>query len=966
MTSEAIPRYVKSMQKKQHSHITFTTYMSWNRLSDNKCAPVPALRSALAKNIHHETKCIRDSNSEIDTVYDYPACTAAYAPTSTQPLHPRYQAKDRIEAILGLRPVSAMQTTSEPAALTRPAPPVRRLSFRKAPCQQSSIYLNESAVTQSDNHLDRRLYQRPQEQHQPLKKMLAPRARPSVFGAFSSSPPIMAAVPMTAQGDSRRRHRHGEDIPDRRVSETFWRSSTSSLACTGTIASCISGLSQANDSVSSAPLHVWIPTPELRASSIMGSHTFSSSSPCLTTAAASTSAPAAFLLPRAKKPGRRFSLHWLSKKRPLDSSTLMPSTSPSVGAPDRTVGLGCACTDHGLCRFHKNLPGIPSVSGAPGQESIIRECKHWFLRLGHKSHDSESKPKPNHLSIMPTTSLRTLVRGSDEDKGKSASASWATRLKLKRVSKSDPTTTASNITSGAATTSTHRSSLPGAIRERRSGPFQIDPKTVTMSSPILVPEIQRPPRRLIPSVVQRALDRHSGHVDRSRSNSMTFERDVHSNVRSTHSTAPSTVASPAASAMPKLGISNYTPMMSASSPCLLSMSPEVSRHAQGARNVTEIIPTLIPTPVPSRDRKHPSVHEQRDSSRPATTLVSKQVATSYEKEKMSFFEPFRMKNRNPSYISFHFDISHLEDQRPGQGAARTIERQDENQESENQYLATHGDQTSTKLSEHCDQDAVEDQDESEVGVQDSPQSQHILFHIFRRPAFLSSMPSLSLPSLLLPDLSSSKRNLGRVTNPSSRTASSTSTLPPSNPVPASRDPLDTPEYYATNLSRRQLHHFCHEGLQSTDRDPEGGASNVQSASNSNASVFGEFKSDHHSPDAYSKESPLLPPLRHFSRGRKVTTDNRFSVSSVSLPAVLTAVSTPSTSLPSPTFTTLPPRFGVHSLKSGSHIETSKSKSWWATLWSGSTSSRSNDLGRSKVIKDPHVLQMSSLHDMDRI
>lgn len=924
-----------------------------------------ALRSAFAKNILHETKYSRNSNAEIDIVYDSLASNAAYAPTSTRPLHPRHQKKDRIEAIQGPHPVSARQTTSESVALTRPAPLIRRLSFRKSPCQQPSIYLNESAVTQSDNHLDRRIHQRPQGQNQPPKKMLAPRARPSVFGAFSSLPPNMTSAPMTVHGDSG--HRHGEDIPDRRVSETIWRSSTSSVAGTGTIASCISDLSQANESVSPAPLYVWIPTPELRASSIMGNHTFSSSSPCLTTAAASTSAPAASLLPRAKKPGRRFSLHWFSKKRSLDSSTLTPSTSPSLGVPDRTVGLGCTCTDHGHCRFHKDLPGIPNVSGAPGQEDIVRESKHRFLRLGHKRHDREFRPRSNRLSVMSTTSLRTLVRGSNEDKGKSASASWVSKLKLKRGSMSDPSTTASTITSDAATTSAHRSSLLGAVRERRSGPFQMDPKTVTMSAPILVPEIQKPPRWLIPNVVQRALDRHAGHAGRSRSNSVIFEWDGHSNARSTHSTAHSTVAAPAASAMPKLGIPNYTPVMSASSPCLLSMSPEVSRRAQGACNVSEIMPTPISTPGPSRDQRYQSMHIERDSSQPATTLAPKQVATSYEKEKMSFFEPFRIKNRNPSYISFHFDISHLEDQRPDQKATRTSECQDENQESENQYLATHGDQTSTKLSKHCDQDAVEDLGGPVAeGVQDSPPSPHSLFHIFRRPAFLSSMPSLSLPSLLLPDFSSSKRNLGRVTNSRPLATLSSVTLPLSNPVPASRDPLNTLENYTANLSRRQLHHFCHEGLQSTDRDPEGDASIVQNAADKNVSVFGESESHHHSPDAYAKESPLLPPLRQFSRGRKVTTDNRFSVSSVSLPAVLTANSTPSMSMPSPSFTTLPSKFGAHSLRGHSHIDSSKSKSWWANLWSGSTSSRSNDLGRGEVTKDPHVLQMRSLHDMDRI
>ncbi|KAI9238783.1 MAG: hypothetical protein BYD32DRAFT_460397 [Podila humilis] len=854
-----------------------TSSTSLGEYQDYRRAPVLALRSAFGKNIQHETKSSRNSNAEIGIVYDSLASTAAYAPTSTRPLHPRHQTKERIDVIQGPRSVSARQTTSESVALTRPAPPIRRRSFRKSPCQQSPIYLNESAVTQSDNHLDRRLHQRPQGQNQPPKKMLAPRARPSVFGAFSSLPPNMVSAPMTVHGDSV--HRHGEDILDRRVSETIWRSSTSSVACTGTIASCISDLSQANESVSPAPLYVWTPTPELRTSSIMGNHTFSSSSPCLTTAVASASAPAASLLLRAKKPGRRFSLHWFSKKRPLDSSTLTPSISPSLGVPDRTIGLGCTCTDHGHCRLHKDLAGIPNVSGAPGQEDIVRESKHRFLRLGHKRHDRESKARSNRLSVMSTTSLRTLVRGSNEDKGKSASATWVSKLKLKRGSMSDPSTTASTITSDAATTSAHRGSLLGAIRERRSGPFQIDPKTVTMSASILVPEIQKPPRWLIPNVVQRALDRHAGHADRS-SNSLMFEWDGHSNARSTHSTPHSTVAAPAASAMPKLGIPNYTPVMSASSPCLLSMSPEVPRRAQGTCNVSEIMPAPISTPGPSRDWRYQSMNEERDSSRPATTLVPKQVATSYEKRKMSFFEPFRIKNRDPSYISFHFDISHLEDQRLDQGATRTSECQDENQESENQCLATHGDQTSTKLSEHCDQDAVEDRGGPVVeGAQDSP-SPHSLFHIFRRPVFLSSMPSLSLPSLLFPDFSSSKRDPGRVTNPRPQAALSSVTL--SNPVPASRDPLDTRENYAANLSRWQPHHFCHEGLQSTDRDPEGGASIVQNAADKNASVFGELVSNYHSPDAYSKELPLLPPLRQFSRGRKVTTDNRFSVSSVSL------------------------------------------------------------------------------------
>lgn len=935
-----------------------------------------ALRSAFVENIQHENRT--DGNSaETNTVYDSSASTA-HAPASTRLLQPRHQTKDRINAIQDHRPVSSRQATSESEVHTRPRPPVRRFAFRKAAYQQSPMYLNESAVTQSDCHLDQRLNHRSQVQRQPPKKMLAPRSRPSIFGAFSSSPPNLAPSHLVDDSDSG--HRDDEDIPDRRVSEASWRSTVSSLACTGTISSCISDRSQANDSVLSAPLYVWTPTPEPRVSSIMGNYTYSSSSPCLSTAttapvaSASASAFTTSLLPHAKKPGRRFSFNWLSKNQPLDSSTLTPSTTSSLGVPARVVELRCTCTEQRHCRFHKDLPGLPGPSGA-GQGDTVPESRHQFSRLGYRNRGKEGpKPKSNRLSILSTASLRTLVRGSNEENAKSASASWASKLKLKKGSKSDLTTTASTATSDAVTTRTHRISLIGGIRERRASPLQIDPKTLAMSAPIVVPELQKPPRRLIPNVVQRALNRRAGHADRSRSSSMTFEWDGHSNVCSSPNTAHSTVAAPAASAMPKLRIPNYIPVISASSPCL-SMATTAPRPFQEVCQasavasapmryrptmVTGPIPT-IPTPVPLRDQGHQSMHED-GPLRLATDLAPKQAAASYEKEKMSFFEPFRMKNRNPSYISFHFDISHLEDQRLDQGVLRTSECQDENQRSENQHLATPQDRTSTGSSEHRDQDMSGNPKGPVVeGAQDSPVSSHSVFHMFRRPAFLSSMPSLSLPSLLLPEFSSSMLNLGRSAN-RSPLAISSSALPLSSPALANRDTLGGSDNDTANLYRRQLHHFCHEGLQQPqDRDLEGDASIVQSASDKNASVLGESPSVQHT---NTKESPLLPPLRQFSRSRKGSTNNRFSASSVSLPPMLTTVSIPSTSSPSPTFTTVSSKFGGHSLRGRSRPGVPKPKSWWANLWTGNNST-SKDLGRGKAVKEPHV-QMNNLHDMDLV
>lgn len=784
--------------------------------------------------MQHERRT--DGNSaETNIVHDSPGCIA-YAPASTQPLHPRHQTKGRIKAIRDPRPDSARQIISESAVHTRPAPPVRRFSFRKVACQQSPIYLNESAVTQSDSHLDRRLNHRSPVQNQPPKKMLAPRSRPSVFGAFSSLPPNLVPSPLVANSDPG--YRNDEDIPALRVSGATWCSTVSSLACIGAISSCISDHSQAMDSVLSVPLYAWTPTPEPRASSIMGNHTYSSSSPCLTTSTTAPTAAAAAsttsLLPRTKKPGQRYSFKWLSKKQSLDSSALAPLTTSSFGVPAKVVEPRCMCTEQGRCRFHKDLPGLSSA----GEEDTVLENKNRFSRLRHRNHDEGRKPKSDRLSVLSTSSLRKLVRGSNEEKGKSASASWASKLKLKKDYKSDLTATVSTITSDAAMTTRHRNSLVGVIRERRAIPFRIVPKSSTMSAPIVVHELQKQPRRLIPNFVQRALDRRAGHTDRSRSSSMMFEWDGHSNVCSSPSTSHSTIATPAASAMPTLGIPHYNPVMSASSPCL-SMATKAPCPVQDVCHtsavasvprrhrptiVTDPIPT-IPTPVPLRDQGHQFMNDESGPSRSAKDLVPKQTAASYEKEKFSFFEPFRMKNRNPSYISFHFDISHLEDQRLEQEIPLASECQDENQRSENQHLDTLEDQTSTRFSEHRDQDmSGQPKGPAVEGAQDSPVSSHSVLRMFRRPAFLSSMPSFPLPSLLLPEFSSSMLNLGRATNLSPLATSST-TLPLSNPAPANRDPLGSSENHAPNLSRRRLHHFCYEGLeQPTENNLEDGAS----------------------------------------------------------------------------------------------------------------------------------------------
>ncbi|KAG0094013.1 hypothetical protein BGZ92_010025 [Podila epicladia] len=941
---------------------------------DKKCVPMISLRSAFVENVQLDIRA-EGNSAETNTVFD-PSVSTAHVPASTQPLQPRHQTKDRIKAIQDRRPVSARQVTSESMVHTRPGPPIRRFAFRKVVHQQSPMYLNGSSVTQSDCHLDQRLNQHSQVQSQPPKKMLAPRSRPSIFGAFSSSLPNPAPSHLVNDSDSG--HRADEDITDRRVSEAAWHSTVSSWANTETISSCISDHSQANDSVLSAPRYVWTPTPEPRVSRIMGNCTYSSSSPCLSTtttaSAASASAFTTTFLPHTKKPRRLFSFNWISKKQPLDSSTVTSSTTSSLDVSVRTMELRCTCTKQRHCRFHKDLPGLPGPLIADRGDTVP-ESKYRFSRLGYRNNDKDGfKPKSKRPSILSTASLLTLVRGSSVENVKSASASWASKLKLKKGSKSDPTTTASTATSDAITIRTHRVPLICGIRERCANPLKVGPKTLVISAPIVVSDLQKSPRQLIPNVVQRALNRRAGHADHSRSSSMAFEWDGHSNVYSSPGTAHSTVAAPAASAMPKLGIPRYSPVMSASSPCL-SMATTAPRPVQGVCHTSAVAsapmrhrPTIVigpipthPTPVPLRDQGHQSMHED-GPSRLAADLVPKPAATSYEKEKMSFFEPFRMKNRNPSYISFHFDISHLEDQRLDQGIPRTSECQDENHPSEYQHLATIQKQLSTGSSGHCDQYMSSNPKRPVVeGAQDSAIPSHFAFPMFRRPDFLSSMPSLSLPSLLLPEFSSSKLNLRRSGN-RSPLATSSSTLPLSSPVLANRDTFGSSENLTANLSRLQPHHFCHEGLQQPQyRDLEGGAFMAQRAADNYAPVLGESSSAQHT---NSKEFPLLPPQCQFSRRRKWSINNRFSASSVSLPAMLTTVSTPSTSSPSPTFTTFSSKFGGHSLRHRSRPRASKPTSWWANLWSGHNSA-SKDPGRGKAVKETHV-QTSNLHDMDKV
>ncbi|KAF9426374.1 hypothetical protein BGZ94_006617 [Podila epigama] len=844
-----------------------------------------------------------------------------------------------------------------------------------------------------------------------------------------------------------------------------------------------------------------------------------STTPTMATVATTTTIPAKDMASSAsslQQPprtmvGRRFSFQWLSKNNndkqtkqqksflgvaKRHTAPISPVHSAMLHSSDCGAHNGECCTGGGCSgisslgeyRYHKNLPGLPSQ-----QDHIVSP----FLTQSDKNGlGKESKRVSKRSSILSATTLRSLIvsKSNNEHLSKvsgslsssssstsssaagsttssslpllSAPSSWASKLKLKR---GGPKVMED-------TTPEQPHSVLGATRARRGHTLYASNgqmRTGTASTPSIglsgpqkksVPPLL-PSRRLIPRVVQRVIEQHTGQGSRPRSNSapLGYHRHTSSgpsvpsssssttltmsgrgqdqsrqNVTATGMATTATVA--AVSAMPKYGLLRYNAGASASSPCLqvhpttaasttttmtrtaVSTSTSSRRRSCSLGEMDKMLMTKLPMMGPGivghqqysygQEQQLGQQHTPQTMTTATTTttkmtrrngidrcilskdptLQPKQVVSLCEKEK---FRAHR--HQNQSYISFHFDISHLEDEGLPQPAVQP--QQQEQQPQQQQQLSEESDngqrkaekelpvdndgwaQNSTTITNpELDKEYAFLPSSSSVSSTSTSSSLSLsslssptrpLLPVFRRPGFLSSMPSLSLSSLSLTDLPSSI--LGRSKTPR---ATEQELGPSSRRVSGGRWKNRSSTNMVlgasvVNHSSHQLHRFCHEGLQQPEpldkHDDRDDNAPLQRMSPIFVNVFSSSYSPSSSPPSFpcpteqswtrqaqqtispslDKSSvlplPAVAPLRQFQRARYQ--GNRFSVSSISLPTKsFTPSESTSSNIPRTTqMSTTQCMSTCSTWEAGRDEQQSnayhhgrgvKPKSWWVSLWPG--------------------------------
>ncbi|KAG0239817.1 hypothetical protein BGX31_002477 [Mortierella sp. GBA43] len=339
----------------------------------------------------------------------------------------------------------------------------------------------------------------------------------------------------------------------------------------------------------------------------------------------------------------------MSKSTPaLTSYAATPSRSQSyIFQPEGC----CTCpnkNNRNSCLYHKALPSLPA--------------------------DKKEKKKPLRLSAVSTTSFKSSL-SVRKSRPQLPSALFQTNSRL----------------SGSISSTSDRNSRTSRDYGSKTSPPE---HTENLPSPI----------------IQRAIERHAGRSILPLANDSL--RGVKGLSRRDHETRNHSVHN-FGKRSPLLRTRHpvYRHALSVSSPCLpgafdqdaskavlpgkpgnRSLHSAVASNVQAQVSVINVRAEIIPPATAhtlQTDQPHKNERNPRRDSRPLSmslgfnftgrnqrgqeipgswgqevtdSMAASVVSTPFEREKIPFFEPFQAEAQHPSYVSFHFDLSHLETQ----------------------------------------------------------------------------------------------------------------------------------------------------------------------------------------------------------------------------------------------------------------------------------------------------------------